>query len=152
MDGEPACRRDSVRPAPCPDERQKAGVAIHLSGLPGKRPLLRDRTSSASSTLGRAPGGVYRAGGVAPVAGARSLCTVLRVTSTGFASTLLRGVPTFLDTILAPVRAQPVSDMGVAGTYVLEQPVTSPGGRSDVRSTRIRLVACGEIWEGPSKG
>jgi hypothetical protein len=113
MDGEPACRRDSVRPAPCPDERQKAGVAIHLSGLPGKRPLLRDRTSSASSTLGRA---------------------------------------TFLDTILAPVRAQPVSDMGVAGTYVLEQPVTSPGGRSDVRSTRIRLVACGEIWEGPSKG
>jgi len=24
---------------PCPDERQEAGVAIHLSGLPGKRPF-----------------------------------------------------------------------------------------------------------------
>ncbi len=37
IDGEPAYRRDSVRPRP--DERQRTGVAIHLSGLPGKRPF-----------------------------------------------------------------------------------------------------------------
>jgi hypothetical protein len=37
VDGEPACRRDSVRPPAPMRGRQKAGVAIHLSGLPGKR-------------------------------------------------------------------------------------------------------------------
>ncbi len=46
-----------------------------LGGHPSERPtwgasLLRDRTSSPSPTLGLAPGGVYRAGGVTPAAGA----------------------------------------------------------------------------------
>ena len=46
-----------------------------LGGHPSERPtwgasLFRDRTSSPSPTLGLAPGGVYRAGGVTPVAGA----------------------------------------------------------------------------------
>ena len=53
---------------PCP-ERQGRG------GHPSKRPTwgalpLRGRTSSPSPTLGLAPGGVYRAGRVTPVAGA----------------------------------------------------------------------------------
>jgi len=94
-DGEPACRRGSVRPS-------RGGVAIHLSGLPGDcRPCGR-RTGRPCPTLDLAPGGVYRAGRVTPAAGAllphrftltcagnarhrrSSLCgTVLRVAPTG---------------------------------------------------------------------
>ena len=56
-DGEPACRRGSVR-------RRSAGVAIHLRGLPG------DIGRATRPLLGLAPGGVCRAAPVARRAGA----------------------------------------------------------------------------------
>ena len=56
-DGEPACRRGSVR-------RRGGGVAIHLRGLPG------DVGRAAHPLCGLAPGGVCRAARVAPGAGA----------------------------------------------------------------------------------
>src|SRR6185437_771979 len=99
-------------------------------GHPSERPtwgasLLRDRTSSPSPTLGLAPSGVYQAGGVTPVAGALlphpftlacadrsppSAVSFLWHCPAGhpdwpLASTLLSGVPTFLDTIPHAVRA-----------------------------------------------
>ena len=56
-DGEPACRRGSVR-------RGSGGVTIHLRGLPG------DDGRATHPRFGLAPGGVYRAVRVAPGAGA----------------------------------------------------------------------------------
>jgi hypothetical protein len=76
-------------------------------GHPSERPtwgasLLRDRTSSPSPTLGLAPGGVYRAGGVTPAAGAL-LPHLFTLTCAGpearhrrfpFCGTVLRVTPT----------------------------------------------------------
>ncbi len=99
-------------------------------GHPSERPtwgapLCRDWASNPSPTLGLAPSGVYRAGGVTPVAGAL-LPHPFTLTCAGsgppsavsflwhcpagrpdwpLASTLLCGVPTFLDTIPRAVRA-----------------------------------------------
>ncbi len=96
-----------------------------LGGHPSERPTwgtlpLRRRASSPFPTLGLAPGGVYRAGGVTPAAGALlphpftltcadpegppSAVSFLWHCPAGLpdwplASTLLCGVPTFLDTI-----------------------------------------------------
>ncbi len=120
VDGESACRRDSVQapeggPGGHPSERPTWGA-----------PSLEDRTSSPSPTLGLAPGGVYRAIEVALDAGAL-LPHPFTLTCAGpegppsavsflwhcpaghpdwpLASTLLCGVPTFLDTVPRTVRA-----------------------------------------------
>ena len=101
-----------------PTQREAEGLGGHPSERPTWGvPLLRGRTSNPSPTLGLAPGGVYRAGGVTPVAGAllphpftfacagRSPpsavsflwhCPASRP-DWPLASTLLCGVPTFLD-------------------------------------------------------
>jgi hypothetical protein len=112
-DGEPACRRGSVRP-------RRGGVAIHLSGLPGDCPS-SGRTGRPCPTFGLAPGGVYRAARVTPDAGAllphrftlacagrsppSAVCSLLHCPSGRpdwpLASTLPCGAPTFLDTVPA---------------------------------------------------
>ncbi len=62
-DGEPACRRGSVR-------RRSAWVAIHLRGLPGDAASEEAAGGQPIPTLGLAPGGVCRAARVTPGAGA----------------------------------------------------------------------------------
>ena len=102
-----------------------------LGGHPSERPTwgapsFEGRTSSPSPTLGLAPGGVYRAGGVTPdrwcaltapfhpylcePGGPPSAVSFLWHCPAGhpdwpLASTLLCGVPTFLDTVPQTVRA-----------------------------------------------
>ena len=109
---------------PTPEEAE--GLGGHPSERPTRGvPLLRDRTSSPSPTLDLAPGGVYRAGGVTPAAGALlphrftlACAGVSPPSAVSFlwhcpasrpdwplASTLLCGVPTFLDTIPRTARA-----------------------------------------------
>jgi hypothetical protein len=112
-DGEPACRRGSVRPE-------------GRGGHPSKRPTwglppVRGRTGRPCPTFGLAPGGVYRAARVTPGAGAllphrftiacagrsppSAVCSLLHCPSGRpdwpLASTLPCGAPTFLDTVSA---------------------------------------------------
>jgi hypothetical protein len=109
-DGEPACRRGSVRPE-------------GRGGHPSKRPTwglppIRKRAGYPYPTFGLAPGGVYQAARVTPGAGAllphrftiacanrsppSAVCFLLHCPSGRpdwpLASTLPCGAPTFLDT------------------------------------------------------
>jgi hypothetical protein len=121
-DGEPACRRGSVRPE-------------GRGGHPSKRPTwglppVRRRTGRPCPTFGLAPGGVYLAARVTPGAGAllphrftiacadrsppSAVCSLLHCPSGRpdwlLASTLPNGAPTFLDTVPAeagPCRGHP---------------------------------------------
>ena len=112
VDGESACRRDSVI--------RYGSVAIHLSGPPG------DIDRAGRPTLDLAPGGVYRAAQVTLGAGAllphrctltcdarrrpSAVCFLWHCPSSHLdwplASTLPCGVPTFLDRV-GPGRGHP---------------------------------------------
>jgi hypothetical protein len=140
-DGEPACRRGSVRPE---------GRGDH----PSKRPTwglppVRRRADDPCPTFGLAPGGVYRAARVTPGAGAllphrftlacadrsppSAVCSLLHCPSGRpdwpLASTLSYGAPTFLDTVPArravprsPDRLTVVSQCGRS-----REPRSTPG-------------------------
>jgi hypothetical protein len=117
-DGEPACRRGSVRPE---------GRGDHPSQRPTwGLPPVRGRAGRPSPTFGLAPGGVYLAARVTPGAGAllphrftlacagrsppSAVCSLLHCPSGRpdwpLASTLPYGAPTFLETVPA-LQARP---------------------------------------------
>ena len=113
-------------------------MAIHLSGLPGERPFSGDRTSSPSPTLGLAPGGVYRAGGVAPAAGAllphpfTLTCAGPRPAIGGLLSVALScGSPRLAVSQHPALRSPDLPRHGPA-----ERPVPRPPGRLTVTASR----------------